>query len=135
MSLECHDTWCHLLTSCLVEKDVKILWECHDILMQFDRIFIRKRHPRKMPWECHSMGLKISVNFDGIFMEKLYRIVMELDVIFDQNSDENQWWHFIMRVICIFDVYYLLESRKHVLLRITEYFTCLIVLTYAPREK
>ena len=62
MSLECHDTWCHLLTSFLVEKDVKILWKCHDILMEFNRIFMRKTHPRKMPWECH----EIPMSFNGI---------------------------------------------------------------------
>ena len=62
MSLECYDTWCHRLTSFLVEKDVKMLWKCHDILMEFNRIFMRKRHPCKMPWECH----EISMSFNGI---------------------------------------------------------------------
>ena len=72
MSLECHDTWCHLLTSFLVEKDVKILWKCHDILMEFNRIFMRKRHPRQMPWECH----EIPMSFNGI------------------QSFGSFWWHF-----------------------------------------
>ena len=46
----------------LVENDVKILWKCHEILMEFQRIFMRKRHPRKMPWECH----EILMSFNGI---------------------------------------------------------------------
>ena len=41
--------------------------------------------------------IKNLVHFDGIFMEKVDGIVMEFDVIFDQNSDGNQSWHFIMR--------------------------------------
>ena len=91
MSLECHDTWSHLLTSFLVEKDVNILWKCHDILMEFNRTFMRKRHPRKMPWDCH----EIPMSFNGIknfgpfwwyFYGKAHRLVMRFDVIFDQNS-------------------------------------------------
>ena len=104
MSLECRDnTWCHLLTSFLVGKDVKILWKCHDILMDFNRIFMRKSHSRKchenvMKFQCHSMGLKMLVHFDGILMEKVHGIVMEFDVIFDQNSDGMKWWYFVIRV-------------------------------------
>ena len=60
MSLECHDTWCHLLTSSLVKKDVKILWKCHDIFMEFNRIFMRKRHHRKMSWECHEIPMSLN---------------------------------------------------------------------------
>ena len=56
-----------------------------------------KCHENVMKFQCHSMGLKMLVHFDGIFMEKVHGIVMEFDVIFDQNSDGNQWWHFIMR--------------------------------------
>ena len=99
MSLECHDPWCHLLASFLVEKDVKILWKCHDLLMEFNRIFMRKRHENVMKFQCHSMGLKILVHFDCIFKDKVHGIVMELDVIFDKNSDGMKWWHFIMRDI------------------------------------
>ena len=51
-----------------------------------------------MKFQCHSMGLKMLVHFDGVLMEKVHGIVMEVDVIFDQNSDGNQWWHFIKRV-------------------------------------
>ena len=103
MSLECHDTWCHLLTSFLVEKDVKMLWKCHDILIELRRIFMRKRHLRKMPWECHEIpmphnGIENFGSFWWYFYEKVRGNVMDLDVIFDQNSDGNQWWHFIMRV-------------------------------------
>ena len=102
MSLECQDNWCHILTSFLVEKDVKILWKCHDILMEFNRIFMRKRHPRQMPWECHEIpmsfnGVENSASFWWYFMGKVHGIVMEFDVIFDQNSIGNQWWHLIMR--------------------------------------
>jgi len=43
-----------------------------------------------MKFQCHSMGLKIWVHFDGIFMEKVHGIVMEFDVMFDQNSNGNQ---------------------------------------------
>ena len=50
-----------------------------------------------MKFQCHSMGLKILVHFDGVFMEKVHGIVMEFDVIFDQNSDGNQLWHIIRR--------------------------------------
>ena len=49
-----------------------------------------KCHENLMKFQCHSMGLKIRVHFDGIFMEKVDGIVMEFDVIFDQNSDGNQ---------------------------------------------
>ena len=57
-----------------------------------------------MPWDCHEIpvsfnGIKNLVHFDGIFMEKVHGIVMEFDAIFDQNSDGNQWWHFIMRIV------------------------------------
>jgi len=40
-----------------------------------------------MKFQCHSMGLKILVNFDGILMETVHGMVMEFDVIFDQHSD------------------------------------------------
>ena len=63
-----------------------------------------KCHENVMKFQCHSMGLKILVHFDGIFMGKVHGIVMEFDVIFDQNSDGNQWWHFIMRVGIIFEI-------------------------------
>ena len=56
-----------------------------------------KCHENVKKFQWHSMGLKILVHFDGILMEKVHGIVMEFDVIFDQNSDWNQWWHFIMR--------------------------------------
>ena len=62
MSLKCHDTWYHLLTSFLVENDVKLLLKWHDILMELNRIFMRQSHPRKMPWECHA----IPMSFNGI---------------------------------------------------------------------
>ena len=117
MSLECHDIWCHLSTSFLIENDVKILWKCHDIWMEFNRIFMRKRHPipvkcheNVMKFQCHSIGLKFFVHFDGIFMETVHGIVMEFDVIFDQNSDGNQWWHFIMRVVLISGLFLLIVT-------------------------
>ena len=54
-----------------------------------------KCHENVMKFQCHSMGLKILVHFDGIFMEKVHGVVMEFDVIFHQNSDRNhQWWLF-----------------------------------------
>ena len=56
-----------------------------------------KCHENVTKFQCHSMRLKILVHCDGIFMENVHGIVMEFDVIFDQNSDGNQWWHFIMR--------------------------------------
>ena len=103
MSLECHETWCHMLTSLSVEKDVKIPWKCHDILMEFNRILRRKRHPCKMPWKCH----EIPMSFNGIknlgsfwwdfYWKKNLGTVMEFDIIFDQNFDGNYWRHFIMR--------------------------------------
>ena len=43
-----------------------------------------------MKFQCHSMGLKVLVQFDAIFMGKVHGIVMEFDIIFDQNSDGNQ---------------------------------------------
>jgi len=43
------------------------------------------------------MGFKMLVHFHGILMGKVHGIVMEFDVIFNQNSDTNQSWHFIMR--------------------------------------
>ena len=75
MSLECHDSWCHLLTSFLVEKHVKILWKCHDSLMEFNRIVIEKGilvkcHENVMKFHCYSMGLKILVHFDGFLWKK-----------------------------------------------------------------
>ena len=48
-----------------------------------------------MPVKCHeipshSMGLQILVHLDGILMEEFHGMVMEFDVIFEQNYDENQ---------------------------------------------
>ena len=34
----------HWTSIFLVEKDVKILWKCHDVLMEINRICIQKRH-------------------------------------------------------------------------------------------
>ena len=48
------------------------LWKCHDILMEFNRIFMRQRHPRQIPWECH----EIPVLFNGI------------------KNFGSFWWHF-----------------------------------------
>ena len=56
-----------------------------------------KCHENVMKFQCHSMGLKILVHFDGILMEKVHGIVMAFDVILEQNSDGIQWRHFIMR--------------------------------------
>ena len=44
------------------QKRCQIPWKCHDILMEFHRIFMRKRHPRKMQRECH----EIPMSFNGI---------------------------------------------------------------------
>ena len=46
----------------LWEKDISI--KCHENVMKF---------------QCHSMGLNILVQFDGIFVGKFHGIVMEFD--------------------------------------------------------
>jgi len=56
-----------------------------------------KCHENFMNFQCHSMGLEILVHFHGIYMGKFHGVVMEFDVIFNQNSDGNQLWHFSMR--------------------------------------
>ena len=38
-----------------------------------------------MNFQCHAMGLKMLVHFDGIFMENVHGIVMEFDVISDKS--------------------------------------------------
>ena len=43
-----------------------------------------------MTFQCHSMGFKLLVRVDGIFMEKVHGMIMEFEVMsFDQNSDGN----------------------------------------------
>ena len=61
-----------------------------------------KCHENVMKFQCHSLGLKMQVHFDGIIMENVHGIVMEVGVIFDQNSDGMKWWHFIMRGSFVF---------------------------------
>ena len=75
--MECHDTWCHHLTSFLVEEDVKMLWKCHDDLMEFNRMFLWEKgipvkcHENVMKFQCHSMGLKIQVHFDILWKKSM----------------------------------------------------------------
>ena len=78
------------------QSSMEMLWHFDGTQQDFyDKKGIpAKCHENVMKLQCHSIGLKIAVHFDGIFMEKVHGIVMEFDVIFDQNSDGNQWWHF-----------------------------------------